>query len=242
MTGLQKLVLIPKPLAHGAGWLLDPWPPDIVSMSGQPSLAEDPAGDLMESKSGLDAKCSLHISLNLFAVGWRRGWRQRQGKREAICRPVWCLGVCSVGTHVWGCVPGVGCSGSQANLAPLGRCCACSFEQLCINLANEHLQQLFVQHVFTVEQEEYRAESIAWDYIHYTDNRPTLDLLALKPMSVISLLDEESRFPQVPWARPPRGRPLAWETPLPGNRGGWQRSPRLPASLSLKARLLEEGT
>uniref|UniRef100_A0A8C3X1R9 Unconventional myosin-VIIb n=1 Tax=Catagonus wagneri TaxID=51154 RepID=A0A8C3X1R9_9CETA len=71
-----------------------------------------------------------------------------------------------------------------------------SFEQLCINLANEHLQQLFVQHVFTVEQEEYRAENIAWDYIHYTDNRPTLDLLALKPMSIVSLMDEESRFPQ----------------------------------------------
>ncbi|XP_014693242.3 unconventional myosin-VIIb isoform X1 [Equus asinus] len=71
-----------------------------------------------------------------------------------------------------------------------------SFEQLCINFANEHLQQLFVQHVFTMEQEEYLSEGIAWDYIHYTDNRPTLDLLALKPMSIISLLDEESHFPQ----------------------------------------------
>ncbi|ELW62208.1 Myosin-VIIb [Tupaia chinensis] len=71
-----------------------------------------------------------------------------------------------------------------------------SFEQLCINFANEHLQQFFVQHVFTMEQEEYRSENLAWDYIHYTDNRPTLDLLALKPMSIISLLDEESRFPQ----------------------------------------------
>ncbi|XP_036093884.1 unconventional myosin-VIIb isoform X3 [Rousettus aegyptiacus] len=71
-----------------------------------------------------------------------------------------------------------------------------SFEQLCINFANEHLQQFFVQHVFTMEQEEYRLENIAWDFIHYTDNRPTLDLLALKPMSIISLLDEESRFPQ----------------------------------------------
>uniref|UniRef100_A0A8C8YM60 Unconventional myosin-VIIb n=1 Tax=Prolemur simus TaxID=1328070 RepID=A0A8C8YM60_PROSS len=71
-----------------------------------------------------------------------------------------------------------------------------SFEQLCINFANEHLQQFFVQHVFTMEQEEYRSEGIAWDYIHYTDNRPTLDLLALKPVSIISLLDEESRFPQ----------------------------------------------
>ncbi|KAK2490396.1 hypothetical protein MC885_007469 [Smutsia gigantea] len=71
-----------------------------------------------------------------------------------------------------------------------------SFEQLCINLANEHLQQFFVQHVFTMEQEEYRSENIAWDYIHYCDNRPTLDLLALRPMSIISLLDEESQFPK----------------------------------------------
>ncbi|XP_032209871.1 unconventional myosin-VIIb isoform X2 [Mustela erminea] len=71
-----------------------------------------------------------------------------------------------------------------------------SFEQLCINFANEHLQQFFVQHVFTMEQEEYLSENIAWDYIHYNDNRPTLDLLALKPMSIISLLDEESHFPQ----------------------------------------------
>lgn len=54
-----------------------------------------------------------------------------------------------------------------------------------------------MRHVFTMEQEEYRSENIAWDYIHYSDNRPTLDLLALRPMSIISLLDEESRFPQV---------------------------------------------
>ncbi|XP_006876269.1 PREDICTED: unconventional myosin-VIIb [Chrysochloris asiatica] len=71
-----------------------------------------------------------------------------------------------------------------------------SFEQFCINLANEHLQQFFVHHVFTMEQEEYHIENIAWNYIHYTDNQNTLDLLVLKPMSIISLLDEESRFPQ----------------------------------------------
>lgn len=64
-----------------------------------------------------------------------------------------------------------------------------------------------MQHVFTMEQEEYLSENIAWDYIHYNDNRPTLDLLALKPMSIISLLDEESRFPKVnPRARRPSGR------------------------------------
>ncbi|KAK7829645.1 hypothetical protein U0070_013331 [Myodes glareolus] len=56
--------------------------------------------------------------------------------------------------------------------------------------------QFFVKHVFTMEQEEYLSENITWDYIRYTDNQPVLDLLAVKPMSVISLLDEESRFPK----------------------------------------------
>lgn len=54
-----------------------------------------------------------------------------------------------------------------------------------------------MQHVFTAEQEECRSESITWDYVHYCDNRPTLDLLALRPVGIISLLDEESHFPQV---------------------------------------------
>lgn len=53
-----------------------------------------------------------------------------------------------------------------------------------------------MKHVFTMEQEEYLSENITWNYIHYTDNQPILDMLALKPMSIMSLLDEESRFPQ----------------------------------------------
>ncbi|XP_061098661.1 unconventional myosin-VIIb-like [Conger conger] len=71
-----------------------------------------------------------------------------------------------------------------------------SFEQLCINFANEQLQQFFVQHVFKLEQDEYNREDIVWKHIVFNDNQRTLDLLAIKPLNILALIDEESTFPK----------------------------------------------
>ncbi|KAF4520317.1 hypothetical protein B566_EDAN004377 [Ephemera danica] len=71
-----------------------------------------------------------------------------------------------------------------------------SFEQLCINIANEQIQYYFNQHIFTWEQQEYMAEGIPVDLVDFADNRPVLDMLLSRPMGLLALLDEESRFPR----------------------------------------------
>uniref|UniRef100_A0A8C7AMC8 Myosin IIIB n=1 Tax=Neovison vison TaxID=452646 RepID=A0A8C7AMC8_NEOVI len=71
-----------------------------------------------------------------------------------------------------------------------------SFEQLCINIANEQIQYYFNQHVFALEQMEYQNEGIDVIPVVYEDNRPLLDMFLQKPLGLLALLDEESRFPQ----------------------------------------------
>ncbi|KAH0643782.1 hypothetical protein KY290_035242 [Solanum tuberosum] len=71
-----------------------------------------------------------------------------------------------------------------------------SFEQFCINFANEKLQQHFNEHVFKMEQEEYQKEAINWSYIEFIDNQDVLDLIEKKPIGVIALLDEACMFPK----------------------------------------------
>ncbi|XP_044494228.1 myosin-1-like [Mangifera indica] len=70
-----------------------------------------------------------------------------------------------------------------------------SFEQFCINYANERLQQHFNRHLFKLEQEEYIQDGIDWAKVDFEDNQDCLNLFEKKPLGLLSLLDEESMFP-----------------------------------------------
>ncbi|XP_075998485.1 unconventional myosin-Va-like [Genypterus blacodes] len=70
-----------------------------------------------------------------------------------------------------------------------------SFEQFCINYANEKLQQQFNLHVFKLEQEEYMKEEIPWTLIDFYDNQPCINLIEAR-LGVLDLLDEECKMPR----------------------------------------------
>ncbi|KAK5970376.1 Nucleus accumbens-associated protein 1, partial [Trichostrongylus colubriformis] len=67
-----------------------------------------------------------------------------------------------------------------------------SFEQFCINYANEKLQQQFNQHVFKLEQEEYEREELSWVRIDFHDNQLAIDLIEGRP-GLIEFLNEQCK-------------------------------------------------
>ncbi|KAK8639453.1 hypothetical protein V6N13_137831 [Hibiscus sabdariffa] len=69
-----------------------------------------------------------------------------------------------------------------------------SFEQFCINLTNEKLQQHFNQHVFKMEQEEYTKEEIDWSYIEFVDNKDVLDLIEKVTYQTELFLDKNKDY------------------------------------------------
>jgi len=71
-----------------------------------------------------------------------------------------------------------------------------SFEQLCINYANEALQHQFNQYIFEEEQRLYRDEGICWSFVDFPNNRECLELFEHRPIGIFSLTDQECVFPQ----------------------------------------------
>uniref|UniRef100_A0A4W3JJN4 Myosin XIX n=1 Tax=Callorhinchus milii TaxID=7868 RepID=A0A4W3JJN4_CALMI len=81
-----------------------------------------------------------------------------------------------------------------------------NLEQLCINYANEKLQQHFVAHYLKAQQEDYTAEGLDWSFVRYQDNQSCLDLIEGSPASVFSLLNEECRLNRLSDADQFKGR------------------------------------
>ena len=65
-----------------------------------------------------------------------------------------------------------------------------SFEQLCINYANEKLQNLFNHHVFVTEHDMYTSEGVDASHVRFQDNGRCVALLEERPFGVLPLLDE----------------------------------------------------
>jgi len=69
------------------------------------------------------------------------------------------------------------------------------FEQLCINYANEKLQQKFTEDIFRSVQAEYEAEGIELAEITYDDNTDVLDLIEGRT-GLCAMLNEECVRPK----------------------------------------------
>ena len=98
-----------------------------------------------------------------------------------------------------------------------------SFEQLCINYANERLQQRFNAALFSLEQAEYEAERIDWTRVAFEDNQKCVDVIDGKKgafLGVLPMLDEQCAFPKATDATFARAcaAALGKEDPLLGKR------------------------
>lgn len=70
-----------------------------------------------------------------------------------------------------------------------------SFEQLCINFANEKLHQQFVNYVFKLDMEEYAKEDLPIK-IPYTDNAACVDMVERKHTGILATLQEQCQLGQ----------------------------------------------
>ncbi|XP_056152663.1 unconventional myosin-XV [Lampris incognitus] len=71
-----------------------------------------------------------------------------------------------------------------------------SFEQLCINFANEQLQYFVNEAVITQEQEDYATEQIQWYPMSLKNFHSCLELISSRPHGILRILDDQTCLPQ----------------------------------------------
>jgi hypothetical protein len=65
-----------------------------------------------------------------------------------------------------------------------------SFEQLCINYANEKLQALFNHHIFVMEAELYKAQGVDVSAVQWSSNATCVELLEARNYGLLPALDD----------------------------------------------------
>ncbi|XP_051774892.1 LOW QUALITY PROTEIN: unconventional myosin-XV [Erpetoichthys calabaricus] len=71
-----------------------------------------------------------------------------------------------------------------------------SFEQLCINYANEQLQQFVNKALIAQEQEEYLVEQIQWFPFCLLNCQSCVELISGRPHGILRILDDQTSLPQ----------------------------------------------
>ena len=101
-----------------------------------------------------------------------------------------------------------------------------SFEQLCINFANEKLHQFFLKFVFKMEEQIYTEECIRGIRIDYADNQPCIELVEKPPLGIFRLLDSQCKTPKA-LTRPHARCPMP-DAPMPRARAQPELAPPAP--------------
>lgn len=70
------------------------------------------------------------------------------------------------------------------------------FEQFCINFTNEKMQQHFNEHIFTMEQDEYKTDAIDVAQVEFIDNKACLNLIETGRNCILALCDDELKVPK----------------------------------------------
>eukprot|EP00040_Diaphanoeca_grandis_P039058 m.258055 g.258055 ORF g.258055 m.258055 type:complete len:1513 (+) comp36042_c0_seq1:104-4642(+) len=71
-----------------------------------------------------------------------------------------------------------------------------SFEQFCINFANEKIQQFFDNQMLKQEQQIYELEGLRYRKVEYEDNQAIIDLAEHRTKGIFALLDESCLLPR----------------------------------------------
>lgn len=157
------------------------------------------AAKLLQLSAADLGKVLVERQLNVRGQKIRKGLTAEEaaGTRDALCRMIygamfdWIVGKLNVGLKTKG-EPTSKFLG-VLDIFGFENFASNSFEQLCINYANEKLHALFVDHVFTLEQEEYAREGLKWTPLSTQDNEECIALIENK-VGLFALLDEESKL------------------------------------------------